>query len=34
MPEYVLPYMLHLLAHYPDFPEGHDDTHRWKHLRK
>jgi hypothetical protein len=34
MPEYVLPYMLHLLAHFPDYPTSHDDTARWRQLAK
>lgn len=34
MPEYVLPYLLHLLAHFPDFPTSHDDSVRWRQLAK
>ena len=34
MPEYVLPYLLHLLAHFPDFPTSHDDGARWRQLAK
>lgn len=34
MPEYVLPYMLHLLAHYPDYPLSGDDKFRFKQLEK
>ncbi|CAM9300251.1 unnamed protein product, partial [Phaeothamnion confervicola] len=34
MPEYVLPYVVHLLAHHPDFPGGEQDEVRVKHLRK
>jgi hypothetical protein len=34
MPEYVLPYLLHLLAHFPDFPSGPDDSMRWKAIHK
>ncbi len=33
-PEYVLPYALALLAHFPDFPTGPDDTPRWRALAK
>lgn len=34
MPEYVLPYMLHLLAHFPDYPTAHDDHARWRPLAR
>ena len=34
MPEYVLPYMLHLLAYYPDFPTSFDDNIRWKPIQR
>ncbi len=33
MPEYVLPYMLHLLAHFPDFPTSLNDAGRWRPLK-
>ncbi|CAM9264954.1 unnamed protein product, partial [Choristocarpus tenellus] len=34
MPEYVLPYMVHLLAHHPDFPVDKDDKPRLKNLER
>lgn len=34
MPEYVLPYMLHLLAHFPDYPTSKQDMIRWKPILK
>jgi len=30
MPEYILPYVLHLLAHFPDFPMDKEDNQRAK----
>ncbi|CAM9808961.1 unnamed protein product, partial [Discosporangium mesarthrocarpum] len=34
MPEYVLPYVVHLLAHHPNFPIDKDDKPRLKNLQR
>ncbi|CAN0435862.1 unnamed protein product, partial [Ectocarpus sp. 8 AP-2014] len=34
MPEYVLPYAIHLLAYHPDFPVHKDDKQRIKNMEK
>jgi hypothetical protein len=34
MPEYALPYVLHLLAHHPDFPSSDADTARARHIQR
>ncbi|CAN0124437.1 unnamed protein product, partial [Scytosiphon promiscuus] len=34
MPEYVVPYAIHLLAHHPDFPANKDDKPRMKNIQR
>jgi len=34
MPEYLLPYLLHLLTHFPDFPTSLHDAGRWRPLHR
>ena len=34
MPEYLLPYLLHLLSHFPDFPTSLNDSGRWRPLHR
>eukprot|EP00903_Cladosiphon_okamuranus_P009357 g8923.t1 len=34
MPEYVVPYAIHLLAHHPDFPANKDDKLRMRNLER
>jgi hypothetical protein len=34
MPEYILPYVLHLCAHSNNFPDGEDDEDRVQHIEK
>ncbi|TFJ85174.1 hypothetical protein NSK_003597 [Nannochloropsis salina CCMP1776] len=34
MPEYLLPYLLHLLAHFPDFPTSPHDSVRWRPIQR